>query len=91
MARSTKPIGAKLVDGLKPEPGRDMFLWDCQIPGFGVRVKPTGTKAYILQYRNKFGRRRRLAIGRAGKGKGGLPPAKAREIAMERLRSSAAP
>ncbi len=47
MARSTKPIGAKLVDGLKPEPGRDMFLWDCQIPGFGVRVKPTGTKAYI--------------------------------------------
>ena len=61
MAKSAKPIGAKLVDGLEPEPDRDVFLWDSQIPGFGVRVKPSGTKAYILQYRNKFGRRRRLA------------------------------
>ncbi len=83
MAKSAKPIGAKLVGNLEPESDRDVFLWDSQIPGFGVRVKPSGTKTFILQYRNKFGRRRRLAIGRAGKGKGGLPPAEAREIAIK--------
>lgn len=61
MARLTK----RFVDGL--EPGvRDYFAWDDRLPGFGVRVMPSGAKTYQLQYR-KGGRTRRMALGRHGK------------------------
>ncbi|MFS8184149.1 Arm DNA-binding domain-containing protein [Pseudovibrio denitrificans] len=29
-----------------------------------MRAKPSGRKSYILQYRNKFGRFRRMTLGR---------------------------
>ena len=34
-------------------PARDKayILWDGDIPGFGVRVMPSGRKTFILQYR----------------------------------------
>ena len=42
-----------------------VFLWDIEIPGFGVRVTPNGVRSYILQYSiNK--RERRITIGRHG-------------------------
>jgi integrase len=37
-------------------------LWDSELPGFGVRVYPTGRKAYVLSYRFR-GRKRLMAIG----------------------------
>lgn len=42
------------------------FLWDSELRGFGVRVVPSGLRAFILQYRNAEGRSRRIVIGRYG-------------------------
>jgi integrase len=41
---------------------REYFLWDEDLPGFGLRVLPSGRKRYIIQYR--AGRRsRRISLG----------------------------
>ena len=48
---------------LKPEPNRRVEIWDAQLPGFGLRVSPTGTKSFILLYRI-HGRPRRMTLGR---------------------------
>lgn len=44
----------------------DTVLWDAGLPGFGVRIKPSGSKSFIIQYRNRFGRSRRHTVGRHG-------------------------
>lgn len=59
MAKLTR----KLIDSLSPDPDRDVWAWDSEVRGFGVRVKPSGWKAFVLQYRNRYGRARKLTIG----------------------------
>ena len=55
---------SKALEALKPEAERyDYWCWS--LPGFGVRVNPTGRKTFSYVYR--FGRRpRRKTIGRFG-------------------------
>lgn len=38
------------IDKLKPEK-TDYFVWDAQMPNFGMRVYPSGRKVYLIQYR----------------------------------------
>ena len=40
------------------------ILWDNQVKGLGVRITPTGLKAYVLDYRMD-GRRHRAVLARA--------------------------
>jgi integrase len=47
--------------------GQDVVVWDDALPGFGVRVKPSGVRSYIIQYRNRdTGASKRLTIGQHG-------------------------
>ena len=76
MPRFTK----KFIDGLKPK-SLEVFVWDSEIRGLGVRLKPSGTKTFFIQYRNKSNRTRRLVIGQFGI----LTVELARDLARERL------
>jgi integrase len=74
-------ITKRLVDSLRPEPGRDLVLWDSELRGFGLRLKPTGAGAFIVQYRNSHGRSRRMTLGRIGV----ITPDEARNLARDAL------
>ena len=80
-----EPIKAKIikrtVEALEPEPDRDVFAWDSELRGFGVRVKPSGVTTFLIQYRNAEGRARRLVFGQYG----ALTPEAARDSPRKKL------
>jgi hypothetical protein len=48
-------ITKRVVDGLEPK-AREFAVWDSKLPGFGVRVRPSGTMSYVVVYRAGTGR-----------------------------------
>ena len=77
-------ITKRLVDSIEPG-GRDTILWDADLSGFGLRVRSTGHKTYVVQYRVPgLGRRgfaKRVSLGEHGK----LTPEEARRLARLEL------
>ena len=60
-------ITKRLIDTLRPDAnGAEVFRWDSELRGFGVRIMPSGVASYHIQYRTPEGRTRRMAIGRVG-------------------------
>jgi integrase len=83
-------LSKRVVDAIRPDRanGRDVFVWDTgdgALKGFGVRMKPSGSASYIVQYRTAEGRTRRLVIGKLGT----LTPDEARTLSRDKLAAAA--
>src|SRR5258708_3067718 len=57
-------ITKRTVEALKVA-AKDYIAFDTDLPGFGVRVMPSGKKFFLVQYR-RHGRTRRVMIGQFG-------------------------
>lgn len=78
-------LTARTVAGARPGAHR-YVIWDERLTGFGLRVSPSGTRSFIVQYRTSEGGRRaanrKKVLGRAPV----MTPARARSLARELLR-----
>jgi hypothetical protein len=57
-AMTGQQITKRIVDELRPR-AREFAVWDAKLPGFGVRVRPSGAMSYasyVLVYRAGSGR-----------------------------------
>jgi integrase len=80
MAKLTK----RTVDGAAAPKTGDLFLWDDDLRGFGLRVYASGRRIFVVQYRlrgGRGGRTRRIVLGEYGK----MTPDEARKRAAKVL------
>jgi integrase len=61
MAKITK----RMVDAINPGE-KEILIWDDEMPRFALRVRTSGVKTYIVQYRNEHGRTRKITVGTHG-------------------------
>lgn len=60
-------ITKRRVDTAMPPADGELWLWDSDVAGFGLRVRAGGTKVYVLKYgTGRRGLARRVTIGRHG-------------------------
>lgn len=57
-------LNKRVVDAAQAR-DKDYFVWDDDLPGFGLRVFTSGKRSYVIQYRAQ-GRSRRYTIGLHG-------------------------
>ena len=69
------------IDNIMPDHDKDVVLWDADLSSFGIRLKPSGVRSFIIQYRNADGVSKRKTIGRYGV----LTPDEARKEARQLL------
>jgi integrase len=81
---STAKLSKRTVDALAPR-DKAFIAFDDDVKGFGVRVMPSGSKTYVLEYRPGAGGRgvakRRLTLGRCGS----MTVEQARKAALDAL------
>jgi integrase len=65
--RAMQKLSKRTIDALRPRPGQDVFHWCGELRGFGVRVKPSGVRTFLIQYRNRRGQTRRYSLGQYGR------------------------
>jgi integrase len=70
----------RAADAAKSD-GTDRVLWDEELRGFGLRIKPGGLKSFVIQFRNRQGVSRRLTVGQYSR----LTPDEARREARRLL------
>ena len=58
-------LSKTVVDRIKAA-DQDVVVWDNTLPGFGVRVKPSGVRSYIIQSRNRNTSDRLAGLAAAG-------------------------
>lgn len=76
-------ITKRLIDAVEAS-NADQFIWDEDLPGYGLKVTPRGRKVFVLQYRS--GRRsRRMTLGTYG----AITAEQARGLAQANLRAVA--
>lgn len=61
-------ITKRTIDALLAD-GRDYVAWDGELTGFGVRVRPSGSKSFVVVYRTggRNSPQRRVTVGAVGK------------------------
>src|SRR5215471_14340393 len=64
---SENRMGKKLTEAAvkrahRPKTGQ-VFLWDADVKGFGVRILPSGSKVFWYQYRPRGGSSRMIRVG----------------------------
>ena len=62
--RQHRTLTKRTVDRLSVN-GEDAVFWDNELPGFAVRVYPSGKKVFVVQTR-AFGRSKRVSLGTHG-------------------------
>jgi hypothetical protein len=62
--KSDVRLTKRVVDSLPAD--RDRVVFDAELKGFGVRVKAHGPKTFVIQFRNREGRSRRMSLGQYG-------------------------
>lgn len=65
MSAAAQKLTKTVVDAA-PVTGNDYWMWDSELPRFGLRVRASGAKAYAIQYRNAHSTTKRLTIGQPG-------------------------
>jgi hypothetical protein len=59
-------LNKQFLNALKPTL-RDTLYRDSALSGFALRVKPSGVATWCIQYRDRQGRTKRHALGKARK------------------------
>ena len=74
-------ITKSLIDNTAPPASGDLWIWDADLQGFGVRVQPSGRKTYVVRYRTNDAKRtqRKMTVCRVSD----APPDKARDMARK--------
>lgn len=74
MARLTKTAVDRMTPGTA-----DTWAWCSELPGFGVRVQPSGRKTFVVRYRTSTGQQRKQTLARCCD----MAPDQARELARK--------